>query len=104
MRTLLSQARLALRLVREPRVPLLTKGVLLLAVLYIISPLDFIPDVFPVIGQLDDLGIAVAALEIFLRFCPAGAKAYHQEAIAQRRAYSPMAAADDFIDADWHRD
>ena len=104
LRTLLSQARLAFRLLREPRVPLLIKGVPLLAALYVISPLDFIPDIFPVIGQLDDLGIAVAALEIFLRLCPAGAKAFHQEAIAQRRAYSPMAAADGFIDADWHRD
>ena len=104
MRALLSQARLAFRLVREPRVPLLTKGVLLLAALYIISPVDFIPDVLPVIGQLDDLGIAVAALEIFLRLCPAGAKAFHQEAIARRRPYSPMAAVDDVIDAQWRRD
>jgi uncharacterized membrane protein YkvA (DUF1232 family) len=82
----------------------LTKGVLLLAALYIISPLDFIPDVIPVLGQLDDLGIAVAALEIFLRLCPAGAKAFHQEAITRRRPYSPMAAVDDVIDAQWRRD
>ena len=104
MRALLSQARLAFRLLREPRVPLLTKGVPLLAALYVISPLDFLPDIFPVIGQLDDLGIAVVALQIFLRLCPAGAKAFHQEAIAQARPYSPMAAVDDFIDAKWHRD
>ena len=103
LRTLLSQARLGFRLLREPRVPLLIKGVPLLAALYVISPLDFIPDVFPVIGQLDDLGIAVAALEIFLRFCPAGAKAFHEEAIARGRAYSPMAASDGFIDAEWRR-
>jgi uncharacterized membrane protein YkvA (DUF1232 family) len=104
LRALLSQARLAFRLLREPRVPLLTKGVLLLAALYVISPLDFLPDIFPVIGQLDDLGIAVVALQIFLRLCPAGARAFHEEAIAQARPYSPMAAADDFIDAKWHRD
>lgn len=104
LRALLSQARLAFRLLREPRVPLLVKGVPLLAALYVISPVDFVPDIFPVVGQLDDLGIAVAALEVFLRLCPAGAKAFHQEALAQRRAYSPMAAVDDFIDAKWRRD
>jgi uncharacterized membrane protein YkvA (DUF1232 family) len=104
LRALLSQARLAFRLLREPRVPLLTKGVLLLAALYVIFPLDFLPDIFPVIGQLDDLGIAVVALQIFLRLCPAGARAFHEEAIAQGRRYSPMAAVDDFIDAKWHRD
>lgn len=83
---------------------MLPKVVPLLSVLYVISPLDFMPDFFPVLGQLDDLGIAVVALELFLRLCPKGPKAFHQEAIAQGRAYSPMAAVDDFIDAHWRRE
>jgi uncharacterized membrane protein YkvA (DUF1232 family) len=103
LRTLLSQARLAVRLLREPRVPLLIKAVPVLGALYIISPLDFVPDILPVLGQLDDLGIAVVALELFVRLCPTGARAFHQEAIAQGRSYSPMAAADDVIDAEWRR-
>jgi len=37
------------------------------AMLYIISPLDLIPDFIPVIGWLDDLGVLVwAALQVFL--------------------------------------
>ncbi len=104
LRTLLSQARLAFRLLREPRVPMLRKAVPLLAALYVISPLDFMPDFFPVLGQLDDLGIAVLGLEMFLRLCPAGPKAFHQDAIAEGRAYAPMATTDDFIDAEWHRE
>jgi len=85
-------------------VPWLTKAVPILAAMYVISPLDLIPDVVPFVGQLDDLGIAVAALELFLRLCPAGAKAFHLDAIAHGRPYSPMAAVDDVIDAEWRRD
>ncbi len=37
-----------------------------LAMLYIISPLDLIPDFIPVIGWLDDLGLLVwAARQVF---------------------------------------
>ena len=92
------------RLMKDSRVPTAEKALFAAAIVYVISPLDFIPDVFPVIGQLDDLGIAVAAVEIFLRLCPAGAKAFHQEAITRHRPYSPMAAVDDVIDAQWRRD
>jgi uncharacterized membrane protein YkvA (DUF1232 family) len=31
--------------------------VLLGCVLYILSPIDFIPDVIPVVGWIDDLGV-----------------------------------------------
>jgi uncharacterized membrane protein YkvA (DUF1232 family) len=40
----------------------------ILAILYVISPLDLIPDVIPVIGWLDDLGVlAWAARQIFFK-------------------------------------
>jgi uncharacterized membrane protein YkvA (DUF1232 family) len=102
-RLLLSRAQLALRLLREPRVPVLAKGVPVLALAYILSPLDFLPDVFPLLGQLDDLGIAVIALQTFLSLCPEGPKIFHQSALAERRPYSPMAGEDDFIDAKFRR-
>jgi len=104
MLRLLSNARLAIRLVREPRVPLLIKLLPLMAVLYVISPLDLAPDLLPLIGQVDDLAVALIALEIFLRLCPAPATAFHQAAIAERRRYSPMSATDDIIDAEWRRE
>ena len=104
LRTLLSHARLAVRLVREPRVPLLAKTVPILATLYVVSPVDFIPDVVPLVGQLDDLTIMLIALEAFLRLCPHAALAHHREAIAQRRRYSPISPADDFIDTEWRHE
>lgn len=40
----------------------------LLAFLYIISPLDIIPDVVPIVGWLDDLGVlAWAARQVFFK-------------------------------------
>lgn len=40
----------------------------LLALLYIISPLDLIPDWIPVIGWLDDLGVlAWAARQVYFK-------------------------------------
>ena len=104
LRTFLSQVRLALRLVREPHVWWLTKAVPLLTVVYIVSPLDFIPDVLPIIGQLDDLAVLLIAIEIFVRLCPAPAAEFHRAAIAQGRPYSPMRPTDDFIDVQWRHE
>lgn len=104
LRGLLAQARLALRLVREPAVPVLAKAVPVLAAAYLIWPIDLLPDIFPVLGQLDDLGIVLAALELFLRLCPDPPTAFHREALAKRRRFSPMPADASIIDAEFHRE
>jgi uncharacterized membrane protein YkvA (DUF1232 family) len=102
--TLFSQVRLAARLVREPRVPWLVKGIPLLAAVYVASPLDFVPDVLPVLGQMDDLGIMLLALRIFLRACPPAAIDHHSAAIDHGLSYRPMAPGGDIIDAEFRRD
>jgi uncharacterized membrane protein YkvA (DUF1232 family) len=104
LRTLLSHLRVSARLLREPRVPLLFKMIPLLAAGYVISPLDFIPDVLPIIGQLDDLGIVYIALEAFLRVCPTDAVDFHRAAVAQGQRFSPMPATGDVIDAEFRRE
>jgi uncharacterized membrane protein YkvA (DUF1232 family) len=103
LRSLLAQARLAVRLWREPRVPALVKAIPVLAALYVISPIDLVPDMLLGLGQLDDLGIVILAMELFVRLCPTDAAAYHRDAIAQGRRYSPMSVHDDAIEAEWHR-
>jgi uncharacterized membrane protein YkvA (DUF1232 family) len=101
--TLLSSAHLALRLLREPVVPLYVKAVPLAVLAYVVSPLDFLPDVIPIVGQLDDLGVVILGIKVFLRLCPADAVAFHQEAIVERRPFAPMSPVDDVIDAEFRR-
>jgi len=104
MGTVFAELRLAWRLMREPRVPLVAKALPVLAALYVVSPLDFIPDVLPVLGQMDDLGILVLSLKLFLRMSPSAASSFHAEAITSGRRFTPMNPADVVIDATYRRD
>ena len=101
---LFSHVRLASRLVREPRVPLWTKAVPLLAGIYLVSPLDLVPDFLPLLGQIDDLSLFLVALAVFPRLCPAAPVEFHRAAIAEGRRYVRMTPTDGFIDAEWRRD
>jgi uncharacterized membrane protein YkvA (DUF1232 family) len=47
--------KLLYRLFKDNRVPLAEKAFLTGAIVYVISPLDLLPDVVPFIGQVDDL-------------------------------------------------
>jgi uncharacterized membrane protein YkvA (DUF1232 family) len=42
---------------KDPEVSLASKSLGLLALLYVLSPVDLCPDVIPVIGWLDDVGV-----------------------------------------------
>ena len=104
LRVLWSQARLAGRLLRDPCVPLRAKAVPLAAGLYLLSPLDLVPDLLPLLGQVDDLTLILIALAAFLRLCPAAPVAFHRAAIAEGRSYAPMSSPGDVIDAEWRRE
>ena len=105
LRSAVTNARLAVRLLREPRVPLVLKALPIAGLAYVLSPLDFIPDVLPVVGQIDDLGLIIIAIEAFKRLSPHHVVTHHEAAIAQGRRYAPMAAAPgDYIDAEWRRE
>jgi uncharacterized membrane protein YkvA (DUF1232 family) len=62
--------RLALALVREPRIPLPVRAVPPALVLYLAMPLDVIPDFIPVIGHLDDVLVLLLGIALLLRFTP----------------------------------
>ncbi|MBI2918040.1 MAG: DUF1232 domain-containing protein [Chloroflexi bacterium] len=49
----------ACRLLRDPRVPFVAKLVIPFVGLYLLTPIDIIPDFIPIVGQLDDLLIAI---------------------------------------------
>jgi len=50
------------RLLKDSRVPLTEKALFAGAIVYVIMPLDFIPDVFPFIGQVDDIYLVALTL------------------------------------------
>ena len=50
------------RLLKDARVPTAEKALFVAAIVYVISPIDFIPDVFPFIGQVDDLYVVALVL------------------------------------------
>ncbi len=55
--------KLMYHLAKDPRVSLSDKAILAAAVAYLFSPLDLIPDVLSVLGQVDDAYIVAIALQ-----------------------------------------
>lgn len=61
----------ALRRLRgDPRVPTRVKVALAVAVVWVISPIDLIPEFVPVIGPLDDVLVVVLVLRYAARSLP----------------------------------
>lgn len=54
------------RLVTDPRVPRKSKLILGGTLLYLVSPIDIVPDFVPGLGQLDDVIIVLLALHSIL--------------------------------------
>ncbi len=63
-------ARLVFALMRDRRVPFAVKLILPAAVAYVALPFDFLPDIIPVLGQVDDLVLLAVALVVFLMSVP----------------------------------
>ena len=58
------------RLRRDPRVPRRAKVVIVLAGLWLLSPIDLLPEFLPVIGPLDDVLVVALALRYAARQVP----------------------------------
>lgn len=57
-------------MLRNPAAPLAAKATAILAAVYIISPVDLIPDVIPILGWLDDGLIAYVLIKLAFKFLP----------------------------------
>jgi uncharacterized membrane protein YkvA (DUF1232 family) len=60
---------LAWAVLRDPRSPRAAKLVTVLAALYIVSPIDFVPDTIPILGWLDDGLIGFCCCNWLSGFC-----------------------------------
>ncbi len=74
--------RLVWRLLIDARVPTLPKLIIPLALLYLLSPIDLVPDLMLGLGQLDDVGVLALAVALFIEFCPREVVEEHRRAIA----------------------
>ena len=76
-----------------PETPLWLKGLMLLVPLYLISPLDIIPDFIPLAGWLDDIVVIPLLVSWIVSLLP------------QRSPASPRAtqSSGPTIDGDWRR-
>jgi len=63
----------ARRLRRDPRVPKRVKAAVAVAAVWVLSPIDLIPEFLPVIGPLDDIVVVALALRYAARHVPAQA-------------------------------
>jgi uncharacterized membrane protein YkvA (DUF1232 family) len=63
--------RLVWRLFWDRRVPLLLKLIPVGGLIYLIVPFDFLNDwLLPIIGAIDDLGVLLGSLWLFVELCP----------------------------------
>lgn len=68
---LLLNGQIAWKLYTDPRVSMLLKvAVPVVALLYFIMPIDLLPDFIPVIGQLDEVAIALLLIRMFVALAP----------------------------------
>lgn len=59
-------ARLAWALARDPRISRARRAAVLAGAAYLVSPIDLVPGIIPVVGQLDDVAVALGAIRFAL--------------------------------------
>ncbi len=72
VRRLPKYAKLSWLLLRDPHLSAKHRAALIAALGYSISPIDAVPGIIPVIGQLDDLAVVLFAVLWILRTMPSG--------------------------------
>ena len=60
--SLLARPGAVVRFFKNPKSPLLPKIGLVFAALYLVSPIDAIPDLTPILGWIDDAGLMTVAV------------------------------------------
>jgi uncharacterized membrane protein YkvA (DUF1232 family) len=70
-------ARMVWGIARDSRTPLHLKALLLAALAYVVTPIDLIPDVIPIIGQADDLTVLLLVLDLFIQNAPPEVREEH---------------------------
>lgn len=81
LRRMPAYLRLSWRLAKEPLLSRARRGVIVAAAGYLASPIDLVPGVIPVLGQLDDVAFALAALRLALAGLSPERRRMHLDAV-----------------------
>ena len=84
LRRLPAYGRLAWHLGRDPLVSRARRAAVLAAAGYLVSPIDLVPGFIPVLGQLDDIAVVLAALRLALEGLSPARRRAHLEAVGLR--------------------
>jgi uncharacterized membrane protein YkvA (DUF1232 family) len=99
---ILRTLRLVWRLLFDSRVPIFPKLIILAAAVYVISPVDLIPDVILGLGQLDDIGVVLLAIALFIELCPRAIVEEHRRAIAAESGEPAKRSDEEVIEGSFH--
>jgi len=86
---IVKQIRLVWRLLTDPGVPTWVKFIPPLALFYILSPIDLVPDPVLGLGQIDDLAVILIGLKLFIALSPSGIVQRYRDELAGNRPPEP---------------
>lgn len=86
LEALVRRAQLIWRLLLDERVNLGLKLIPLAALLYVLFPIDILPDLLPPLGQIDDIAAIILGLNLFVEMVPPDIVREHQRELAARPA------------------
>lgn len=87
--------RLLWRLLHDERVPIWIKLIPVAILLYVLSPVDLVPDPILGLGQMDDITAILLGLKLFFDMCPPEIVEQHRRDLTAKESAS-------YVDADYH--
>lgn len=87
-REIWQQVRLVVYLLRDPEVPFYLKLLPLAALLYVLFPFDLLPDLVPILGQVDDLTAVLVSSKVFIEMAPPALVAHYVKLIRERDGFA----------------
>ena len=76
---LINSISLIWKLMTDKRVPFVIRMAIPLALIYVVSPIDFLPDLIPFAGRIDDLVALAIGLMVLLKLAPKKVVNEHKE-------------------------